>query len=117
MVSSLSNQVFTIPFVGDYNVKNALIAIIIGLKFGLSINQISEGLARTELTQSRSEWLTTWNGAQMFSDVYNANPTAMKLVLETIARVENQGKNSRFSEIWESLGIHRLSYIKVLPHI
>lgn len=92
MVSSLSNQVFTIPFVGDYNVKNALIAIIIGLKFGLSINQISEGLARTELTQSRSEWLTTWNGAQMFSDVYNANPTAMKLVLETIARVENQGK-------------------------
>src|SRR5699024_7064220 len=72
---------FEIPVIGAYNVKNALIAYGIGQAFGLTTAEIRQGLATVTLTKNRTQWLTATNGAQVLSDVYNANPTAMALVL------------------------------------
>lgn len=83
---------FMIPLPGSYNVTNALIAYTIGRFFGLSIEEIRLGLANVAVTQNRTEWLTASNGASILSDVYNANPTAMGLVLDTFGQLPSEGR-------------------------
>ncbi|MEI5994612.1 UDP-N-acetylmuramoyl-tripeptide--D-alanyl-D-alanine ligase [Candidatus Enterococcus mansonii] len=87
-----SDTVFTIPVPGNYNVGNALIAISIGQFLGLSKEQISIGLADFKLTKNRTEWLKTDDGVEILSDVYNANPTAMNLVLDSFSQMPTKGK-------------------------
>ncbi|WP_321388569.1 UDP-N-acetylmuramoyl-tripeptide--D-alanyl-D-alanine ligase [uncultured Enterococcus sp.] len=81
-----------IPVPGSYNVTNALIAVGIGRWFGLSEEEIRQGLADLIVTKNRTEWLKAANGADILSDVYNANPTAMKLVLDNFRTMPTNGK-------------------------
>lgn len=83
---------FSIPIPGSYNVTNALIAIGIGQWYGLTAAEISRGLASFQLTKNRTEWLKLSNGVEILSDVYNANPTAMGLVLESFSQMPTKGK-------------------------
>lgn len=87
-----SDTVFTIPVPGNYNVGNALIAVSIGRWFGLTEEQIQAGLADFQLTKNRTEWLKSSSGIEILSDVYNANPTAMNLVLDSFSQMPTQGK-------------------------
>ena len=88
----INDASFIIPVLGGYNVKNALIAYGIGCYFGLSMEQIKNGLAQVELTKNRTQWLQAKNVAKLLSDVYNANPTAMRLVLESFGRLTLPGR-------------------------
>lgn len=88
----INDASFIIPVLGGYNVKNALIAYGIGRYFGLSMEQIKNGLAQVELTKNRTQWLQAKNRAKLLSDVYNANPTAMRLVLESFGRLTLPGR-------------------------
>ncbi|MEG0286367.1 MAG: UDP-N-acetylmuramoyl-tripeptide--D-alanyl-D-alanine ligase [Vagococcus sp.] len=83
---------FSIPVLGKYNVNNALIAISVGKELGVPVEKIVSGLATFDLTKNRTEWLETKEGMSILSDVYNANPTAMKLVLDSFSKVETVGK-------------------------
>ena len=49
-------------------------------------------MATAELTKNRTEWLKATNGAEILSDVYNANPTAMGLVLDSFSKMSKVGK-------------------------
>lgn len=88
----VNEETFVIPVLGGYNVKNALIAYGVGRYLGLSSKQIKNGLAQVELTKNRTQWLQAKNGAKLLSDVYNANPTAMRLVLESFGRLTLPGR-------------------------
>ncbi len=88
----VNGETFVIPVLGGYNVKNALIAYGVGRYLGLSREQIKNGLAQVELTKNRTQWLQAKNGAKLLSDVYNANPTAMRLVLESFGRLTLPGR-------------------------
>lgn len=87
-----SDTIFTIPVPGKYNVGNALIAMTIGQWFDLSEEQIKTGLATFQLTKNRTEWLKSRSGIELLSDVYNANPTAMNLVLDSFSQMPTKGK-------------------------
>lgn len=84
--------IFSIPVLGQYNVGNALIAILIGTELGVPVERIQEGLADFDLTKNRTEWLETAKGMSLLSDVYNANPTAMTLVLDSFSKIETTGR-------------------------
>lgn len=86
--TSEDNDMWEIPVIGDYNVKNALIAIAVGEWLEIDLDCIHKALAHFQLTQNRTEWLTAKNGASILSDVYNANPTAMNLVLDNVSTLE-----------------------------
>lgn len=90
--TNVTKEMLQIPVLGRYNVSNALIAVAVGQHFELSEEQIAKGLMTMNLTQSRTEWLTASNGAAILSDVYNANPTAMGLVLDTFSELPVKGK-------------------------
>ncbi len=89
---NIEGQTFTIPMPGSYNVTNALIAYALGKHFGVSDEEIRHGLASVSITQNRTQWLSAGNGASILSDVYNANPTAMGLVLDTFKKLPTNGK-------------------------
>lgn len=88
----IQEAIFTIPVLGSYNVKNALIAYGFGRYFGLSVEEIAHGLAQFQLTKNRTQWLKAQNGADLLSDIYNANPTAMALVLDSFAKLALPGR-------------------------
>ncbi|MBO0411138.1 UDP-N-acetylmuramoyl-tripeptide--D-alanyl-D-alanine ligase [Enterococcus hulanensis] len=91
-VFSVDDNGYQIPLPGSYNVENALIAMAIGRWFEVSTEEIFQGLAYVQVTQNRTQWLKASNGADILSDVYNANPTAMGLVLDTFAKLPTEGR-------------------------
>ena len=85
-------QALDLPVTGKYNATNAMIASYVALQEGVSEEQIRLAFQNLELTRNRTEWKKAANGADILSDVYNANPTAMKLILETFSAIPaNEG--------------------------
>ena len=76
-----------LPVTGKYNATNAMIAAYVALKEGVSEEAIRTSFKGLELTKNRTEWKKAGNGADILSDVYNANPTAMRLILETFSTI------------------------------
>lgn len=91
-VFSVDGVKYTIPVIGGYNVKNALIAIGMGKYFDVPESAIQAGLAAFQLTKNRTQWLKAGNDADILSDVYNANPTAMGLVLDSFKKLPLKGR-------------------------
>ena len=78
-------QRIDLPVTGKYNATNAMIAAYAALQEGVSEEAIAQAFSELELTRNRTEWKKAGNGADILSDVYNANPTAMRLILETFS--------------------------------
>lgn len=76
-----------LPVTGKYNATNAMIAAYVALKEGVSEEAIRASFKGLVLTKNRTEWKKASNGADILSDVYNANPTAMRLILETFSTI------------------------------
>lgn len=80
-------QRIDLPVTGKYNATNAMIAAYVALQEGVSEVAIAQAFSELELTRNRTEWKKASNGADILSDVYNANPTAMRLILETFSTI------------------------------
>ncbi|MBB5887231.1 UDP-N-acetylmuramoyl-tripeptide--D-alanyl-D-alanine ligase [Lactovum miscens] len=78
----------TIPVPGKFNANNAMLAAYVGKLEGVPEGKIHQALSSVQLTKNRTEWLKSVNGVDILSDVYNANPTAMRLILETFQAIE-----------------------------
>lgn len=68
---------------GDYNIENALSAINIGEKLGLSVEEITKGLKSYHPIEKRWEALHA-GGYEIVNDSYNANPESMRVFVDTI---------------------------------
>lgn len=82
----------TIPIPGKYNVNNALMAILFGLEFGVSLQEAKEGLEHFELTKNRLEWLDGVNETRLLNDAYNASPTSVKAALSYFSKIDTDGE-------------------------
>ena len=85
--TSILSRPIGLPVPGKYNATNAMVAACVGKLLAVEEEDILEALAKLELTRNRTEWKRAANGADILSDVYNANPTAMKLILETFSAI------------------------------
>ena len=68
---------------GEYNIENALSAIIAGNKSGLSMSEIKNGLKKYHPIEKRWEGVNA-NGFEVINDSYNANPESMRAFVDTI---------------------------------
>lgn len=91
-VNMWPDEEFTIPMIGEYNVNNAMAAMMVGHIFHVTPDHIKQGLAQVKLTANRAEWLQGNQGEKILSDVYNSNPTAVKEVLETLKELPENGR-------------------------
>ncbi|WP_324199207.1 glutamate ligase domain-containing protein [Carnobacterium viridans] len=84
--------VVNLPVLGTYNVNNALAALMAGMTLGIPIEKSAPKLAQFQLTKNRTEWLKGINESSILNDAYNANPTAMRAVLDNFSTFTNTGK-------------------------
>ena len=105
----VSHEVNT-HLIGAYNVKNALAAIAVGCRFGVSAEAICEALNGYIPSNNRSQ-LTETEDNHLIVDAYNANPTSMMAALENFRLMEVQNKVAVLGDMKElgegSLDEHR----------
>ena len=83
---------FTVPIMGDYNVNNAMAALLVGRRYHVQVENMQKALSDLYLTENRTEWLKARNGADILSDVYNSNPTAAAEVLNNLKKLSTGRK-------------------------
>lgn len=113
-----------LPVTGKYNATNAMIAAYVALKEGVSEEAIRASFKGLELTKNRTEWKKASNGADILSDVYNANPTAMRLILETFSTIPANPNGRKLAvladmkELGEqSIDLHNQMILSLSPDI
>ncbi len=77
------NNIYELNVGGDYNIENALSAINAGMKLGMNVEEIQDGLKRYAPIEKRWEAVNA-NGYEIINDSYNANPESMRAFIDTI---------------------------------
>ena len=80
-----------IPALGEHMVYPALIAVAVGERFGLTPDQIEEGIRQFVPTRMRMNVLRRGAGVTILDDTYNANPQSMRAAIQVLA--DSQGEN------------------------
>ena len=113
-----------LPVTGKYNATNAMIAAYVALQEGVSEAAIRDSFETLQLTRNRTEWKKASNGADILSDVYNANPTAMRLILETFSTIPANPKGRKLAvladmkELGEqSVDLHNQMILSLSPDV
>lgn len=78
-----SSRQVQIAVPGRHMAGNAALAAAVGFHFGLSADEIVEGLESTVLTHGRLQ-IRAAGGLLFLDDSYNANPDSMRAALETL---------------------------------
>ena len=78
-----------IPIPGEHNVYNALAGTAVGLELGLTLEQISQGIAAVQTIAGRTNLIHT-GGMTVIDDCYNANPVSMKASIGVLAHSEGR---------------------------
>ena len=76
---------------GSYNIENVKAAIAAGLFFGVAISDIIPAVENYQPANNRSQVKITRNNT-LICDSYNANPTSMRLALESFAAIRAESK-------------------------
>ncbi len=74
----------SINIIGKYNVGNALAAIAVGLKMGMSPAEIVRGLEQFTPVDGRLKIFHLSNGATIIDDNFNANPDSTRMLVEEL---------------------------------
>ena len=113
-----------LPVTGKYNATNAMIAAYVALKEGVSEEAIRTSFKGLELTKNRTEWKKASNGADILSDVYNANPTAMRLILETFSTIPANPNGRKLAVladmkelVEQSIDLHNQMILSLSPDV
>lgn len=73
---------FSIPLPGRHNVYNALAALTVGWRLGLSPDVMATGLASFSPSPMRMEFASSPAGYTVINDAYNANPASVKCAID-----------------------------------
>ena len=95
---------------GRHMVQTAMLAVAVGIQFGLTLQQCLEGLRQAKLTGGRLERKMV-RGICILDDSYNANPDSMVAALETLGQMPGRriAVLGQMNELGaESEGGHRL---------
>lgn len=84
VLSSGAEALIDTQLVGAYNFPNVMVAVAVGLHFGLSIDAVRSAIAAYHPDNSRSQWLQKGSN-RIILDAYNANPTSMKAAIQNFA--------------------------------
>ena len=93
-----------VPLPGKHMVSNALAAAAVGQAFGLTNAEIAAGIAKFTPSNMRMDITKRDDGTTIISDVYNANPDAMRAALDVL--MEATGRRTAILGDMRELGAH-----------
>jgi UDP-N-acetylmuramoyl-tripeptide--D-alanyl-D-alanine ligase len=76
---------------GRHNVHNALAAIAVGLRSGMSLADCAGALEGLRAGDKRGE-MSEWHGATLINDSYNSNPRALDSMVEALLAMPASGE-------------------------
>ncbi len=85
---------------GSYNFENILVAIAIGLKFGLTVDEINDGIEGYNPQNNRSQISKTAKNT-IICDYYNANPTSMLAAIKNLSELKADNKVLILGDMFE----------------
>jgi UDP-N-acetylmuramoyl-tripeptide--D-alanyl-D-alanine ligase len=96
---------YRINLLGRHQVTNALFAVAVGAEFGLSHDEICDGLVACQPPKMRLQFWEA-NGVRVLDDAYNANTDSTIAALETLCDLPLQGRRVAVLGDMEELGAH-----------
>jgi len=94
------NYKINVPVPGEHFIYNSLCAIAIGLKTGINLKKIINGINSFELTGKRNE-IKQINNLKIINDYYNASYDSMKASLEVLSKIEGKRKIAILGDMLE----------------
>jgi len=85
-------DMFTLKLFGTFYGHNALYAYAIGRFYGLTGEEIAQGLKRVLPPKGRMQVQTSRKGSLVIDDTYNANPSSLRAALQALLRLEGYEK-------------------------
>ena len=98
--AKFNNKKITSNLFGDYNYENINASIALGIHFGLSFDEIKIGIKNYIPKNNRSEMRKTKNNF-LFVDSYNANPTSMKVSIQSFIKYKKVKKVLILGDMYE----------------
>ena len=89
-----------LPAAGAHNASNAAIALAVGRKLGVSIEEGAKGLEKVELTGNRLRTIEGTN-VTIIDDTYNANPFSMMSAIDVLVRSGAQRRVAILGDMFE----------------
>ncbi len=111
-VNDLSIPTYELNILGKHNVFNALAAIAVAKKMGISNEHILSGLSNVNLTGMRMEMISSEYGFKVINDAWNASPDSVQSAIETFQDLEGFGKKILVLGDMLELGSDEIRYHK-----
>src|SRR6516164_5718286 len=80
-----------LPVHGEHMVMNACLAAGVGVSFGLTLEEVASGLAKTAIPGNRLK-VQKLGAVHLINDAYNANPESMVAALKTATSFSVRGR-------------------------
>lgn len=90
---------FDFPLIGEYNVENAVAAVLGALSFGVSLIKSAQSLINFRGVPGRLERVPNEKGLHVFID-YAHTPDALENVLKTLNQIRRQGQPHRITTVF-----------------
>lgn len=91
---------FDFPYPGEHSLRNCLMAISVALRYGLTPEQIREGLSRFVPSKNRMD-IERLRGVTLINDTYNANPDSMAAAAVSLCKMASQRKIAVIGDMYE----------------
>lgn len=78
----------TVKVLGDHNLRPAIAAAAVGMKLGLSADEIKTGLEKIRPIPGRMNLLRGLDGSTIIDDTYNSSPAAAVSAVQTLYSLE-----------------------------
>lgn len=95
----------TLPIQAPHMMGNALLAAAVGAEFGLTLDEIAEGLSQVKLLKGRCQ-ISPYHDGWLIDDTYNANPDSMIAGFEMVRQLPGKGRNVALLGAMGELGKH-----------
>lgn len=90
-----------IPALGDYMVYPVLMAAAVAEHFGMTAQEIAQGILRYAPTKMRMNVIDRGAQVRILDDAYNANPQSMRAALQTLASAQREYKMAILGDMLE----------------
>ena len=114
--ASLNDKKITSNLHGEYNFENINASIAMGIYFGLSFEQIENGIKNYIPKNNRSEMIKTKKNL-LFVDSYNANPSSMKLSIQSFLKFKEVKKTLILGDMHEIGKTYLIEHERILNSI
>jgi UDP-N-acetylmuramoyl-tripeptide--D-alanyl-D-alanine ligase len=91
MITPIGETTVQLKLLGRHQVTNALAAAALAQFYGITLDQIRQGLEKLAPSKMRMELKKSKSGVAVINDAYNANPASMRAALETFQELRTTG--------------------------